>query len=164
MVEVAIRAVNVDDCREMVALFQCPKVRRNTSAMPYRSPIDTRKQLESLPKTTHQLVAIESSTNQLVGVVTLTQLTDSRQHVGYVGIAVHDNYHGQRIGSRLLEEAVDIADNWLNLKRLELTVFVDNAPAVHLYEKFGFVIEGTLKKYAFRAGSYVDAYTMARIV
>ncbi len=36
--------------------------------------------------------------------------------------------------------------------------------ALHLYEKFGFVIEGTLKKYAFRAGSYVDAYTMARIV
>ena len=163
MVEVAIRSVKVEDCDEIVALFQCPKVRRNTSAMPYRSPIDTRKRLESLPDTTYQLVAIEGSTNQLVGVVTLTQLTGARQHVGYVGIAVHDDYHGQRIGSQLLKEAVDIADNWLNLKRMELTVFVDNAPALHLYEKFGFVIEGTLQKHAFRAGSYVDAYTMARI-
>jgi len=43
-------------------------------------------------------------------------------------------------------------------------VYVDNVPAISLYKKFGFETEGTLKKYAFRAGKYVDAYTMARIV
>jgi putative acetyltransferase len=44
-----------------------------------------------------------------------------------------------------------------------LTVYVDNAPAMHLYKRFGFVVEGTHQAYALRDGRYVDAYVMARI-
>ncbi len=46
---------------------------------------------------------------------------------------------------------------------LQLTVYVDNEPAINLYTKFGFKVEGRLEKYAFREGSYVDVYNMARI-
>ncbi len=56
--------------------------------------------------------------------------------------------------------ALDLADNWLNLTRVELTVYTDNAPA--LYEKFGFGIEGTHRRYAFSDGEYADACSMAR--
>ncbi len=132
--------------------------------MPYRSVAETRQRLENPADGLYELVAIATSTNQLLGDSFLIQQKNSRQHVGYIGLAVHDDYHGQGIGSQLLREIIDIADNWLALKRVELTVFVDNEPAVHLYQKFGFVTEGTLKKYAFRAGNYKDAYTMARIV
>jgi len=38
-----------------------------------------------------------------------------------------------------------------------------NDVALRLYEKFGFEIEGLLRRYAFRDGSYVDAYTLARL-
>ncbi len=62
-----------------------------------------------------------------------------------------------------MDAATDLADNWLNLLRLELDVYTDNEPAIRLYKKFDFVIEGTQKVYAFRDGSYVDAYRMARI-
>ena len=41
-------------------------------------------------------------------------------------------------------------------------VFV-NAIGIALYEKFGFEREGTHRRYAFRDGEYVDAYSMARI-
>jgi putative acetyltransferase len=51
----------------------------------------------------------------------------------------------------------------LNLWRLDLRVYVDNAPAIALYEKFGFEIEGTHKRFAFRKGQYVDAHVMARL-
>jgi putative acetyltransferase len=44
-----------------------------------------------------------------------------------------------------------------------LTVYVDNAPAIHLYKRFGFVIEGTHQAFALRDGRYVDAHFMARI-
>ena len=40
---------------------------------------------------------------------------------------------------------------------------MDNAEAVRLYYKFGSIIEGTLKVFAFREGEYVDAYSMARV-
>jgi GNAT superfamily N-acetyltransferase len=55
------------------------------------------------------------------------------------------------------------ADNWLNLTRIELRVYVDNSGAVALYKKFGFEIEGTHRRLVFRNGEYVDAYSMARI-
>jgi putative acetyltransferase len=62
-----------------------------------------------------------------------------------------------------MEAALDLANKWLNLTRLELEVYVDNAPAVRLYEKWGFTIEGTLIDSAFRKGQYVDVYLMARL-
>jgi L-phenylalanine/L-methionine N-acetyltransferase len=58
---------------------------------------------------------------------------------------------------------IEVADNWLGLSRLELTVFVDNEPAVKLYRKLGFVVEGTHRKFALREGEHVDCYVMARV-
>ena len=44
-----------------------------------------------------------------------------------------------------------------------LRVYADNAPAIALYEKFGFEIEGTHRRFAYRNGEYVDAHIMARL-
>ena len=78
-------------------------------------------------------------------------------------MAVHDDWQGKGVGSALMNAALDMADNWLQYTRIELTVYVDNAAALAVYKKFGFEIEGTHKKYAFRNGEYVDSYSMARI-
>jgi putative acetyltransferase len=61
-----------------------------------------------------------------------------------------------------MEAILDIADNWLKLKRVELCVFTDNQSAISLYKKMGFVVEGTKKFAAIRDGSYIDEYLMAR--
>ncbi len=55
---------------------------------------------------------------------------------------------GLGVGRALLKTVIDLADNWLNLKRIELTVYVDNERAINLYKKFGFEIEGESKAYA----------------
>jgi L-phenylalanine/L-methionine N-acetyltransferase len=87
-----------------------------------------------------------------------------RRHAGELGMSVRDDWHGRGVGTALLAAALDLADNWINYTRLELTVYTDNAAALALYRKFGFEIEGTLMSYAFRGGRFIDAYTMARIV
>jgi putative acetyltransferase len=76
---------------------------------------------------------------------------------------VHDRYQGLGLGEALMKAAIDLADKWLNVRRIELTVFTDNQPALALYRKFGFATEGILRQYAFRDGEFVDAYTMARL-
>ena len=78
-------------------------------------------------------------------------------------MAVRDDWQGKGVGTALVQAAVDLADRWLNLRRLELQVYTDNDAGIRLYKKFGFVIEGTHVDFAFRDGAYVDAYAMARL-
>jgi L-phenylalanine/L-methionine N-acetyltransferase len=86
-----------------------------------------------------------------------------RAHAMNIGMAVPAAWQGKGVGSALLAAIIDLADNWLNVTRLELTVYTDNARAIALYRKFGFEVEGTHKAYALRAGRYVDALAMARL-
>jgi len=58
---------------------------------------------------------------------------------------------------------IDLADRWLNLKRLELQVWSDNHRAIALYERFGFEREGLLRADAFRDGAYDDTVAMSRL-
>jgi putative acetyltransferase len=78
-------------------------------------------------------------------------------------MGVHDDWQGRGVGSALLAACVEMADKWLNLRRLELEVYVDNEPAIRLYERFGFEREGRLREHAFRDGRYVDSFLMARL-
>jgi putative acetyltransferase len=82
--------------------------------------------------------------------------------VGQIGMAVRDDWQGKGVGSALMQAAIDLAENWLQLTRIELEVYTDNRAGIRLYEKFGFKIEGTLEQFAFRDGEFVDAYFMAR--
>ena len=93
----------------------------------------------------------------------MSRFSGRRQHAANLGMGVHDDYVGRGIGGFLLAELVDAADNWHDVRRLELTVYTDNEPAIRLYRKFGFEEEGLLRNFAYRAGRYVDAYTMARL-
>ncbi|WP_153017076.1 GNAT family N-acetyltransferase, partial [Pseudomonas amygdali] len=72
-------------------------------------------------------------------------------------------WQGKGVGSKLLAAVLDVADNWMNLHRVELTVYADNEAAQGLYRKFGFEVEGHLRNYAVRDGAFVDALSMARL-
>jgi putative acetyltransferase len=78
-------------------------------------------------------------------------------------MGVDQAFQGRGVGTALLAALIDLADNWYNLRRMELEVFTDNEPAVRLYQRFGFVIEGTHRAYAWRDGDWADAYSMARL-
>ena len=164
MTEILIRAIEMSDIDDINKLQSMPKSRRETLQLPYQSLDFTRKKFENPPENQHSLVAVVKETQKVVGLIGLFRITRPRRsHVGQIGMAVHDDYHNQGIGSKMMEAILNLADNWLNLKRLELEVYVDNKGAIHLYEKYGFVIEGTLRKFAFRDGDYVDAYEMGRV-
>ena len=62
-----------------------------------------------------------------------------------------------------MEAIIDLSDHYLGLSRIVLEVYVDNERARHLYARHGFEVEGMLRAYAFRRGTYVDAYQMARV-
>lgn len=156
-----IRARVASDAASIAALHNLPGYRSGTLRTPYHSPEDIRKGIESQPATVTALVAILD--DRVVGDIGLTRHAGRRTHSGSFGMGVHDAYRGRGIGSALLGEVIAIADNWYNLKRLEMTVYADNDAALALYRKFGFEVEGTHTDFAFRDGVYVDAYAMARL-
>lgn len=138
-----------------------PEFRAGTLRPPCVKVQDVRKWLENPAPNAPSLVAIIN--DQVVGHAGFTQGAARRSHTASLGMGVHDAYHRRGIGRALLGELVAIADDWMNLKRLELTVYTDNPGAIALYESFGFEREGLHRAFAFRAGSFVDVYAMARI-
>ena len=140
-----------------------PRAYSGTLQVPMPSAEMWRKRLAELPAGDHTLVA--EVDGKVVGNIGLHAIPKSRRraHAAAIGMAVHDAYQGKGVGSALMQAALDLADNWLQFTRIELTVFTDNVAAVALYKKFGFVIEGTHKQYAFRNGEYTDSYSMARL-
>ncbi|BDM65074.1 acetyltransferase [Shewanella sp. NFH-SH190041] len=84
-----------------------------------------------------------------------------RRHCGNIGLAVCECHRRQGIGRALICAALELAFQWLALRRIELEVYTDNEAALALYQSLGFVIEGRAQDYAFRDGVYVDVYLMA---
>ncbi len=165
MKQITIRAFEMADWQDVAELFLAPNCQWGTLQLPHQSRDRIKQKLENPPLGIHRLVAIieQNQKSKVVGLISLQPLSDRRSHVGQLGLFVHDDYQNQGIGSQLMSAIIDLAENWLNLLRLELQVNTDNASAIHLYEKFGFEKEGILRKNAFRDGVYIDAYTMAKV-
>ncbi|HLF03128.1 MAG TPA: GNAT family N-acetyltransferase [Anaerolineales bacterium] len=158
-----IRRAEPGDYEAFHKILSGPKAIWGTLQLPFASPELWRKRLAEPPEGLYYLLAcIEGDA---VGEVTLQTFPNAprRRHVGTIFMAVRDDWQGKGAGTALMQAAVDLADKWLNIARLELEVYTDNEPAIRLYKKFEFELEGTRKMFAFRAGEYVDVYSMARI-
>ena len=159
---VTIRAVEPDDYEAVRSIYEQPGAYYGTLQLPFPRAQTWKERLAKPPPGIHALLAFVDETP--VGHIGLIpSFSERRRHTAHLGMAVHDNYAGLGIGQKLMRAVIEIADNWLNLTRLELTVYTDNERAISLYIRNGFEIEGTHKNYAFRAGSYVDAHAMARL-
>lgn len=156
-----IRPLETEDYRDWHAIMTCSAVQRQTLQLPSLTLATARKRLEARSDSSHVLAAVMG--DRVVGQGWLQVMGGRRSHVGQPGVAVHEDYWGRGIGKALLTALIDLGDNWLGLTRLELEVYADNAAAIHLYEKAGFVLEGTKRQYAMRDGVLIDAYVMARL-
>lgn len=158
-----IRSTEPGDYPALQRIYASPRVIWGTLQLPFPSVEKWRKRIAEPDQAAYSLVACVD--DEVIGNVDLftAPTRPRRRHAGRVGMAVRDDWQGRGAGSALMQAALDLADNWLNLERIELEVYVDNEPAVRLYRKFGFAVEGTMIRYAYRDGRYVDTYAMARL-
>jgi L-phenylalanine/L-methionine N-acetyltransferase len=84
-------------------------------------------------------------------------------HCGSLMLGVCEEAQGRGVGSTLLAILLATAKLRANLRRVQLTVFTDNTPAIRLYRSFGFQFEGLHRCFSRRGDGYVDAYSMAVI-
>lgn len=93
----------------------------------------------------------------IVGVLTFEAGARPRvRHVGEFGISVSQEYWGIGIASSLIESLQEWAKKGNIIRKINLRVRADNRRAITLYERKGFIVEGTLKREIFLDGTYYD--------
>jgi putative acetyltransferase len=159
---ITIRALEPGDIPALTEVLSQPQAIWGTLQPPFVS-VDTRQKrfAENGPNDAGLVAVIEG---QVIGSIGLHRdRPHRRSHVASLGMAVHDAHAGRGVGRALLSAAVDLAERWWNIRRLELNVYADNLRAIALYERFGFEREGVHRAYAWRDGAYVDSLSMARV-
>lgn len=159
---ITLERFNENHIEGITALYNDPAVARQVLQTPFQSTEVWRKRLASDNERVVQLVALHQG--QVIGNIGLEQFSRVRRsHCGNVGMGVAVAWQGKGVGTKLLAAVLDIADNWMNLQRVELSVYADNEAAIALYRKFAFEDEGLFRDYAVRDGVLVDALSMARL-
>ena len=108
-----------------------------------------------------QFVALEDG--EVVGWCDIRRLPfPSQAHRGILGIGILPAFRGRGLGRRLLTATLAQASR-AGFVRIELDVRADNARAIALYEKAGFVKEGVIRDAVRVDGAYCDAILMALV-
>ncbi|HSW92996.1 MAG TPA: GNAT family N-acetyltransferase [Gammaproteobacteria bacterium] len=81
-------------------------------------------------------------------------------HSGVLGIGILAQFRGQGIGEALMRAAIEKART-RGLTRIELTVREHNKPAIALYEKLGFQVEGLHRNSVCIDSEYENHISMA---
>lgn len=132
--------------------------------MPYPSEAVWRQRIEDQHKSgSLDLHLVAERDGCVVGMAGLHgEASPRRAHARSLGLWVHPQAQRQGVGLALMQGLIDYAERWLGVRRLELTVNVDNTAAIALYRRCGFETEGCLKAYALRDGVLIDCLAMAR--
>lgn len=84
-------------------------------------------------------------------------------HAGNLGVGVIKSFRGMGIGEDLIKTAIELA-KLKGLTRIELQVRESNKPAIALYEKLGFSVEGLHRNAIFQDDQYENQLTMALLL
>lgn len=160
--KIEIRHAEPEDAEALQAIYTDEALYANTLQLPMPSKSLWRTRLADISDNMYVLVA--EVEGKVVGNLGLeTMVSKRRRHVASFGVSVKAASQGKGVGRALITAALDLADNWLDIRRIEITTYTDNIGGIGLYKSLGFVIEGEMVDYAYRNGEYVNAYQMARI-
>jgi RimJ/RimL family protein N-acetyltransferase len=86
------------------------------------------------------------------------------RHAGEFGISVAQAYAGLGIGRAMIEYMLEWAERSGVVRKINLKVRVDNAGAIRLYERMGWVHEGRTTRDTLIDGQFNDCLLMGRAV
>ncbi|WP_409302768.1 GNAT family N-acetyltransferase [Peribacillus sp. SCS-155] len=163
-----IRKITISDAESFLSL--CKTLDQESAFMMLEpnertaTPDSQRQDIETLLLNGRFVILVCEHEDKLIGYITALREPFNRlRHSAYIVIGILQEFTGKGIGTALFKEL----EEWARLQkihRLELTVMTHNAPAIHLYKKIGFEIEGTKKHSLIVDGQYVDEYYMAKFM
>lgn len=167
-----IRDTAVADAEQLMALDRALAYagRGMVLAPDQVGPVDViRKRIEeqyrSIEVGSASLGIVAEEDGRIVGAADLRQLSPARcSHVGILSIGVHPDFQRRGIGRALMQRLIEHAKA-SGLRRLELYMRSDNAPAEALYRSLGFDHEATRAKFIrLDDGTFIDDWVFSRFI
>lgn len=159
-----IRCVVPEDAEELAKVMNDVEKSGFMKYDPNERTFDKEKALHLIHKNKKSKIFVAVEENKLWGYLILQGETANRaKHRAYVVIGVHSSYRDKNIGSSLFH----YAHKWAvqsDIHRLYLTVMTMNKPAIKLYEKMGYKIEGVNKHSLMVDRKWIDEYSMAKLL
>lgn len=158
---ILIRPWRPEDTEAVQAIRLQPSVIAGTLALPSERLTDRQTRQTRYGPDDHLFVA--EIGGHIVGMAGLHVGSGKKRHGGEIGMLVDEGWQRRGVGTSLLAALLDLADNYLGLSRVELEVVADNEPAIRLYERHGFELEGRKRQAIWRLGGPADLLVMARL-
>ncbi len=158
-----IRVRDDRDTADLLELFNEERFLHYASA---RGPFATADELQfwlANIACSKRFEAVGVIAGKTIGFGGLYVMGDGLSHSGWILLGVRETFQGRGIGARLLQILLATASIMIGLRRVQLTVFSDNEPAIKLYRRFGFEIEGRHRDFVRRGDGFIDALTMAKL-
>ncbi|EKU48615.1 GNAT family N-acetyltransferase [Staphylococcus massiliensis] len=164
-----IREININDVEKITGLLS--KLHNESEFMLYSpgeyapSMNDAISNLEHIiTSKTDTILVAETPSNELIGYITLiTRKLERVLHVTRIYMGVLKAFQNKGIGLHLINEC----EAWCkanNLTRIELTVVKENTPAIQLYERAGYEVEGELRQSLKINGTFHNELVMSKIL
>jgi len=163
-----IREVQVSDAKEYLKL--CKELDAESEYLLYekgerKTTIqEQEKAIQKVLETDNSTTIVAEIDGEMVGYLIARGGHALRiKHNVNIAIAIKEEYTGKGIGTALFE----YIESWAkkrNITRLELGLMAENLPALILYKKKGFIIEGVRRNMFYINGRYIDEYIMAKLL
>ena len=126
---------------------------------------EEREYLSRVAASDNSLAILALDAGVIVGSLTFDGGRRQRlRHQGEFGISVSQAYTGQGLGKALLEYLIEWAERGGVVRKINLKVRSDNAAAIRLYERMGWVLEGRTTRDTLIDGEFSDCLMMGREV
>jgi RimJ/RimL family protein N-acetyltransferase len=126
---------------------------------------EEREYLARVGASDNSLAIVAVAGAEIVGSLTFDGGRRARlRHVGEFGISVLQAYAGQGIGKALIEYLLAWAERGGVVRKINLKVRVDNEPAIRLYQRMGWVLEGRTTRDTLIDGEFNDCLLMGRAI
>jgi RimJ/RimL family protein N-acetyltransferase len=109
------------------------------------------------------LAIIERETGELVGEVVLMDFDAGNRSSAFRIALLHSGVFNRGLGTEATRLVLAHAFDTVGLHRVELEVFAHNPRARHVYEKVGFVYEGTKREALGWDAAWIDVHVMAML-
>lgn len=159
-VTIRLRALEGEDLEFVHALNNDSMIMSYWFEEPYESLQELRELYDRhIHDVRERRFVIETAEVERAGIVELVEI-DYIHRGAEFQIIIAPGFQGRGYARQATTAALDYAFAVLNLHKVYLVVDVENARAIHVYEKVGFRTEGELREEYFAGGRYRNALRM----